>query len=72
MISTFFDYSILNKCFVNYDIQENPYFHRDFLVYSVRLGRIELPTNPWQGLILPLNHSRNLYFIDQIDAFQPT
>lgn len=26
----------------------------------VRPGRIELPTNPWQGLIIPLNHGRNL------------
>lgn len=24
----------------------------------VRPGRIELPTKPWQGLIIPLNHGR--------------
>ena len=25
---------------------------------SVRIGRIELPTRPWQGRVLPLNHIR--------------
>jgi hypothetical protein len=29
----------------------------------VRLGRIELPSRPWQGRILPLNHSRNCVVI---------
>ena len=24
----------------------------------MRVGRIELPSNPWQGLILPLNYTR--------------
>ncbi len=26
--------------------------------YLVRIGRIELPTRPWQGRVLPLNHIR--------------
>ncbi len=26
--------------------------------YFVRVGRIELPSRPWQGRILPLNHTR--------------
>ena len=25
---------------------------------AVRAGRIELPSQPWQGRILPLNHAR--------------
>ncbi len=25
----------------------------------VRAGRIELPSRPWQGRVLPLNHARN-------------
>jgi hypothetical protein len=25
----------------------------------VRIGRIELPSHPWQGRVLPLNHIRN-------------
>jgi hypothetical protein len=25
---------------------------------NVRVGRIELPSRPWQGRILPLNHTR--------------
>ena len=29
----------------------------------VRPGRIELPTNPWQGLVIPLNHGRKTVFI---------
>ena len=31
-------------------------FHEN--ICDVRPGRIELPTNPWQGLIIPLNQSR--------------
>ena len=27
---------------------------------NVRVGRIELPSRPWQGRILPLNHTRKL------------
>ena len=27
----------------------------------VRLGRIELPSHPWQGRVLPLNHNRKIY-----------
>ena len=27
---------------------------------SVRVGRIELPSHPWQGRVLPLNHTRIL------------
>jgi hypothetical protein len=30
------------------------------LCWSVRAGRIELPSRPWQGRILPLNHARKL------------
>lgn len=30
-----------------------------FCVHSVRAGRIELPTRPWQGRIIPLNHARD-------------
>ena len=26
----------------------------------VRVGRIELPSHPWQGRVLPLNHTRNV------------
>lgn len=26
--------------------------------YVVRVGRIELPSRPWQGRVLPLNHAR--------------
>ena len=29
----------------------------------VRIGRIELPSYPWQGYILPLNHTRMNYII---------
>lgn len=28
----------------------------------VRPERIELSTKPWQGLIIPLNHGRNINF----------
>ncbi len=39
----------------------------------VRLGRIELPSHPWQGRVLPLNHSRKnttaeLYYFSKINA----
>ena len=27
----------------------------------VRAGRIELPSRPWQGRVLPLNHARITY-----------
>lgn len=30
---------------------------------SVRVGRIELPSHPWQGRVLPLNHTRLNEFI---------
>ncbi len=30
---------------------------------SVRPGRIELPTYPWQGYVIPLNHGRNVFRI---------
>ncbi len=26
--------------------------------FFVRVGRIELPSHPWQGRVLPLNHTR--------------
>ena len=29
----------------------------------VRPGVIETPTNPWQGLIIPLNHGRFIFLI---------
>src|SRR5690606_31640734 len=29
-------------------------------VVCVRVGRIELPSHPWQGCILPLNHTRKI------------
>ena len=29
-----------------------------FVKLFVRIGRIELPTRPWQGRVLPLNHIR--------------
>src|SRR5262245_4364829 len=32
---------------------------RSPVFYVVRLARIELASRPWQGRILPLNHSRN-------------
>ena len=28
-------------------------------IVIVRVGRIELPSHPWQGRVLPLNHTRN-------------
>ena len=35
---------------------------RHFYRPIVRVGRIELPTQPWQGRVLPLNHTRNFVF----------
>jgi hypothetical protein len=29
-----------------------------FALQNVRIGRIELPSHPWQGCVLPLNHIR--------------
>ena len=29
----------------------------------MRVGRIELPSHPWQGRVLPLNHTRNVIII---------
>ena len=29
----------------------------------VRPGRIELPTEPWQGPVIPLNQGRGIVFI---------
>ncbi len=29
----------------------------------VRAGRIELPTRPWQGRIIPLNHARSPHIL---------
>jgi hypothetical protein len=29
-------------------------------VLIVRVGRIGLPSHPWQGRVLPLNHTRNV------------
>lgn len=29
----------------------------------MRLGRIELPSHPWQGRVLPLNHNRNIFVL---------
>ena len=31
---------------------------RTKLSLKVRAGRIELPSRPWQGRVLPLNHAR--------------
>ncbi len=36
----------------------------------VRPGRIELPTNPWQGLIIPLNHGRSFMPLCQNRLFE--
>ncbi len=33
------------------------------LLYFVRPGRIELPSHPWQGRVLPLNHDRRLLLL---------
>ena len=35
------------------------YTHIPIVIHSfVRVGRIGLPSNPWQGLVLPLNYTR--------------
>ena len=39
--------------------KEKPLQTRGFS-FSVRVGRIELPSRPWQGRVLPLNHTRKL------------
>lgn len=39
---------------------KSPNALRPGFVFYVRAGRIELPTHPWQGCILPLNHARNI------------
>jgi len=31
-------------------------------LHSVRVGRIELPSYPWQGYILPLNYTRRFNY----------
>ena len=31
-------------------------------LHLVRVGRIELPSHPWQGRVLPLNHTRNFFY----------
>ena len=31
----------------------------------MRVGRIELPSHPWQGRVLPLNHTRNVIHYTQ-------
>jgi hypothetical protein len=36
----------------------------------VRPGRIELPTDPWQGPIIPLNHGRDRYYLGIFYAYQ--
>lgn len=35
----------------------------------VRIGRIELPTRPWQGRVLPLNHIRLRYIFSHSPSF---
>lgn len=46
--------------------------------FVVRVGRIELPSRPWQGRILPLNHTRNIdlsiencCFLVGVQGFEP-
>ena len=34
--------------------------------FLVRAGRIELPSRPWQGRVLPLNHARSVIFLANI------
>ena len=34
----------------------------------MRVGRIELPSRPWQGRILPLNHTRSYHLLKRIDS----
>ncbi len=38
------------------------------ILIFVRVGRIELPSRPWQGRILPLNHTRILYTFIKLDC----
>ena len=33
-------------------------------MFTVRIGRIELPPHPWQGRVLPLNYIRLCYLRD--------
>ena len=40
-----------------YKVHEGSLRNREF---KVRVGRIELPSRPWQGRVLPLNHTRNV------------
>lgn len=40
--------------------QQRAALGRTALCLSVRAGRIELPSRPWQGRILPLNHARKI------------
>lgn len=37
--------------------------------FVVRVGRIELPSHPWQGRVLPLNHTRKYFLSIQIFFF---
>jgi hypothetical protein len=41
--------------FINTDRIEQKWL---FVYLYVRIGRIELPSYPWQGHVLPLNHTR--------------
>ena len=36
------------------------------LTLAVRVGRIELPSHPWQGRVIPLNYTRNYIIIDLV------
>lgn len=38
---------------------KDPYRGLSCCSFLVRVGRIELPSAPWQGAVLPLNHTRN-------------
>ncbi len=56
--------------FVTMDVKRTPgirlvLIHQNRNTLVVRVGRIELPTRPWQGRILPLNHTRDLYIVMQ-------
>lgn len=39
-------------------VLKNPYFSTHLKETSVRPGRIELPSTPWQGVVIPLNYGR--------------
>ena len=43
---------------------QNKDFPKDIIkdIKVVRPGRIELPSDPWQGPVLPLNHDRAKVF----------